>query len=427
MKLVDFVATFNQILGCTIAALYLYQVGYLVVGMLRRNWRDLHKASRLRRYGVLISARNEEEVIGELIGSLHAQHYPADLLDIYVVADNCTDRTAEVAKAAGATVYRRFNRVEVGKGYALDFLLKKLMEDGLFDRDEGFFVFDADNIVDSNFVAEMNRTYDSGKFVAVTGYRNSKNFGDNWISAANSIWFLREARFLNSARMALGVTCHVSGTGFLISSDVIREKGGWPYHLMTEDLQFSAECAAMGKKVGYCEGAVIYDEQPTSFRQSWDQRMRWAKGFYQVSGRYGLSLLKGTLRGGRRGMGCYDIFMLVAPGMLLTTLGSAFQIVTLAAYLMAPDYAVPQVLNLATDFLGAGFLSFYGGMLLYGVVTVVSEWGKIRAKTWQKLVYIPLFPIFMFSYFPLTIAALFQKVEWKPIQHKSVAQLDRAA
>ena len=126
MKLVDFVSSFNQVLGCTIAALYLYQVVYLVIGMLRRNRRDLHEVSRLRRYGVLISARNEEGVIGELIASLRAQNYPADLLDIYVVADNCTDRTAEVARAAGATVYRRFNRLEVGKGYALDFLLKKL-------------------------------------------------------------------------------------------------------------------------------------------------------------------------------------------------------------------------------------------------------------------------------------------------------------
>jgi len=56
---------------------------------------------------------------------------------------------------------------------------------------------------------------------------------------------------------------------------VLLEQGGWPYHLLTEDLQFSAECAAEGRRIGYCEGAVIYDEQPTSFRQSWDQRLRW--------------------------------------------------------------------------------------------------------------------------------------------------------
>ena len=288
-------------------------------------------------------------------------------------------------------------------------------------------LFRSDNIVDPNFVSEMNKTFDTGKYAAVTGYRNSKNFGQNWVSAANSIWFLREARFVNAARKALGLTCHVSGTGFLLSAEVIREKGGWPYHLLTEDLEFSAECAALGKKVGYCEGAVIYDEQPTSFRQSWDQRLRWAKGFYQVSGKHGLSLLKGTLKGGRRGMECYDIFMLIAPGTLLTLLGGGFQLVTIFCFLLAPDYALKQVLALTVTFLGGAFASFYFGMLAIGSLTVASEWHSIKAKAWQKVIYLPLFPIFMLSYLPITIAALFQKVEWKPIRHKSVAQLDQAA
>ena len=153
---------------------------YLVVGLLSRK-RPAPRPVRLRRYAVLISARNEAGVIGELIGSLKKQNYPKQLLDIYVVADNCTDATADVARRSGAKVYPRFNRVEVGKGYALDFLLKKLMEDGLFDRYAGFFVFDADNIVDPNFVSEMNHTFDKGGFAALTGYRNSKNFGENWI------------------------------------------------------------------------------------------------------------------------------------------------------------------------------------------------------------------------------------------------------
>ncbi len=66
------------------------------------------------------------------------------------------------------------------------------------------------------------------------------------------------------------------GTGFLISADVIRENGGWPYHLLTEDIEFSVSCALKGRRIGYCDKAVIYDEQPTVFRQSWDQRLRWS-------------------------------------------------------------------------------------------------------------------------------------------------------
>ena len=315
----------------------------------------------------------------------------------------------------------------MGKGYALDYLLKKLSEDGLESRYEGYFVFDADNLVDPNFVSEMNRTFDRGDYVAVTGYRNSKNFGQNWITAGYSIWFLREARFVNSARMALGLSCHVSGTGFLISADFLREKGGWPYHLLTEDLQFSAECAAEGRRIGYCGAAVIYDEQPTSFRQSWDQRLRWSKGFYQVDRKYGPSLIKGMFRGGRRGLGCYDILMTITPGVLLTVLGGALQIVVALACLTAPAYLVKQVLSVTVDFLLEGFLSFYGGFLLYGALTVLSEWKNIRCAPVRKLCFLPLFPLFMLTYIPISVAALFQKVEWKPIAHKSVRQLDQAA
>ena len=427
MKFLAFSVHFNQIIGLLFTLLYAYQVIYLTIGLLRGHRQDTRPPARLRRYAALISARNEEGVIGELIESLKKQNYPADLLDIYVVADNCTDGTAEAAQRAGAMVFRRFNRVKVGKGYALDFLLKALAADGRDRRYEGYFIFDADNIVDPNFVSEMNRTFDRGGYAAVTCYRNSKNFAQNWITAGYSIWFLREARFVNSARQALGLTCHVSGTGFLISADVVRENGGWPFHLLTEDIQFSAQCAVEGKRIGYCEGAMVYDEQPTRFGQSWDQRLRWSKGFFQVNRKCGIDLVKGIFRGGRQGVGCYDILMLVAPGVLITLLGGAANLAVLTSCLFVSDFVAQLILVSFVDTLWMWFRSFYIGMLFYGLLTVCSEWGRIRAKSWQKLIYLPLFPLFMITYLPITVCALFQKVEWRPIAHKSMRQLDRAA
>ena len=211
--------------------LYLYQGFYVVVGLVRRRWQDRHQPSRLHRFAVIVSARNEEGVIGELLESLNRQNYPKELLDLYVVADNCTDDTAGAARRAGAFVYERFDQVHKGKGYAMDYLFRRLKEEGK-DCYDGYFVFDADNLVDANFVAEMNRTFDQG-YDAVTCYRNSKNFAANWISAGYSIWFLREARFLNFPRTLLGTNCHVSGTGFLVSARVIEDNGGWPFHLLT--------------------------------------------------------------------------------------------------------------------------------------------------------------------------------------------------
>ena len=428
MKLLSFTTDFNDIIGLIFSLLYFYQVLYLAVSLLRRRGEQQPaRPGRLRRYAALISARNEEAVIGQLIASLKAQDYPAELLDIYVVADNCTDDTAGAAQRAGATVFRRFDRIRVGKGYALDHLLKTLEKEGKGEDYEGYFIFDADNIVDPAFVREMNKTFGEGDWAAVTGYRNSKNFGDNWISAAYSIWFLREARFLNTARQALGLTCHVSGTGFLLSAREVRENGGWPFHLLTEDIEFSARCAVAGKKIGYCDKAVIYDEQPTSFRQSWDQRLRWSEGFFQVCGKYGPDLLRGIFRGGRRGAGCYDVLMLVAPGVILTLLGGAANLAVLGSCLLVTDLEAKFILVAFVGTLGKWLGSFYGGMLLLGVLTVASEWDRIRAKPWQKVVWLPLFPVFMLTYIPNTVCALFRKVEWKPIAHRALGSMDQAA
>ena len=424
MEVMELMELFLQVLGMVVTLLYLYQGAYTVIGLLLRPRRAKAGAVELHRYAALISARNEEGVIGDLVASLKQQNYPAELLDVYVVADNCTDRTAEAAQEAGATVYRRFDRVKVGKGYALDFLLKKLAQDGLESRYEGYFIFDADNIVDPNFVAVINKVYGRGGYTAVTGYRNSKNFGDNWISAGYSIWFLREARFLNGARQALGLTCHVSGTGYLISANYLREKGGWPYHLLTEDLQFSADCAAQGLKIGYCDRAVFYDEQPTSFRQSWDQRLRWSKGFFQVDRQYGPALAKGMLKGGRRGFGCYDLLVFLSAGVLMMVMGVLFWALLLWACLVAPANVLRQVLTLAGTGLVTGALRSYLGMMAYGLLIILSEWPRIKARPWEKLIYLGVFPLFMATYVPITVAALFQKVEWKPIRHTSAARMD---
>lgn len=421
MSILEFVKGLNWSIVLLFTLLYLYQGFYLVVGLLLRRHKDRHEPSRLHRFAVVVSARNEEQVIGELLDSLRKQDYPRELLDLYVVADNCTDDTAGAARKAGAFVYERRDPIHKGKGYAMDYLFRRLKEEGK-DCYDGYFVFDADNLVDPSFVREMNRTFDKG-YDAVTCYRNSKNFGDNWISAGYSIWFLREARFLNFPRTLLGTNCHVSGTGFLVSAKVIEENGGWPFHLLTEDIQFSVDCAIRGKRIGYCDTAVIYDEQPVTFRQSWDQRLRWSKGFYQVDREYTVPLLKGMLRPGRLGTSCYDMFVTVAPGMLLTLAMILFNAVVLAACLTQPAYLAARVIHETVGFIGSSLGNFYLGLLLYGLCTVLSEWKHIQAPALKKLGYVFTFPIFMFTYIPISIAALVRKVEWKPIYHTATKRV----
>ena len=406
--MLDLIHAFNLLLSVAVTAAFAYQGAFMLVGFLNRRRAeqyDAPPARELRRYAALIAARNEEAVIAELIESLRAQDYPADKLDIFVVADNCTDATAAVARQAGAQVFERFDTARVGKGYALDFLFCRLREAGLEQDYAGYFVFDADNLVDRAFVRRMNDTACSGDFAAVTCYRNSKNYGANWISAGYSLWFLREARFLNFPRMLLGTSCTVSGTGFLISADVIRENGGWPFHLLTEDLQFSADCAADGKRIGYCDKAVLYDEQPTTFRQSWDQRLRWTKGFYQVAWRYAPNLIRGVGRGGRKGLSCYDVLMIVAPGALLTVSLLLVNLLAAVVCLTQPGELAGAVLRAELLFLATNLATGYCGFSALGLITVLCEWNH--------------FPLFMMTYIPLAVAALRRKVEWKPIAHHS--------
>lgn len=397
---------------------YFYQAIYTFIGLIKR--RQVEETPKhpikMGRYAALICARNEETVIGQLVKSLKKQKYPNELLDIYVLADNCTDETAQAAKQAGALVYVRHNNEQVGKGFALDYLLKNIAKDRSDSYYDGYFIFDADNLVDPMFVRSMNQTINKG-YEVVTCYRNSKNFGANWISASYSIWFLREARFLNFPRMLTGNSCAVSGTGFYVASNVVRANNGWPFHLLTEDIQFSADCIIKGRVIGYCDNAVIFDEQPTSFSQSWKQRMRWAKGFFQVDAHYMGPLLKNIFSDRRGRMSCYDFFMTIAPATFLTLFAIAFNIVLLVDLTLSPTLLHYLVAAEAIRYLEFAAINYYLGMVFYALLTVISEWHHIRATSFEKVKYIWLFPIFMLTYVPITFIALFKKVGWSHIQH----------
>ena len=248
------IIVFNCIISVIFTLCYAYQFFYIFVGLLKKPLKFI--AKKQHRYAVVVSARNESGVIGNLINSIRSQNYPSDLVDIFVIADNCTDNTAEVARNAGAIVYERFNKEQVGKGYALDWLFKIIDTEHADKNYEAYMIFDADNVLDPNFIKEMNKVFDNG-YRIITSYRNSKNYDTNWISAGYSLWFLREARYLNNARMHLGTSCAVSGTGFLVSADVIRENGGWIHHLLTEDIEFTTDSIIKGEKIGYCANPVL--------------------------------------------------------------------------------------------------------------------------------------------------------------------------
>ena len=479
----SFVNTFNLFLFFIFSLCYMYQVVYIIVVLVKDYKKKPHPELNTpqHRFAVLIAGRNEEKVVGELVKSLKEQDYPEELIDVFVVADNCTDSTAEVARSAGAQVFERDDKLVTGKSHALDYAINKIRvlyghEDGRTDYD-AYIVFDADNVVDPGFVAAMNRGFNQG-YQVLTSYRNSKNYDSNWVSAGSGLWFLREAKFLSNARSLVGSSCAISGTGFAISSDIIETNGGWIHHLLTEDIEFSTDCITNGIKIGYAGDAYVYDEQPVTMRDSYRQRLRWARGFYQVLIKYGKNLFRGIFGGKdhrteNKKFACYDMFMTIAPAMLLTLsavianflfcLTGIAQMISVAAQVqtIAGGAAISSGANwLATSMallsgslfqgdalstFGAGdvdvmlsyaqarstiitsvvtlcgcFLSFAGIMLVFGAITTFVEWDHIHAKNSDKIKYIFTFPVYMLTYIPIAVVAVFKKVEWKPIPHTVV-------
>ena len=414
----SYLNVFNLIIGLLMTLMYGYQAVYILVALLA-GWRRRHTAqadtqtAQNHRYAVIIPARNERCVLPHLIDSLRRQNYPAELIDIFVIADNCTDDTASLARSAGATVFERFDTVHVGKGYALDYALKKIFSG--YDRGyEAFVIFDADNLVDENFFREMNRTFDGGARI-ITSYRNSKNFGSSWVSSASALWYLRESRFLNAAREALHSSCLVSGTGFLVARDILEKNNGWKHHLLTEDIEFSIDAVIHGEKVAFCEKAVIYDEQPISFSQSWAQRLRWAKGFLQVFRQYSKALARRLVRCPLRDkLSCFDLLMMILPAMLVTLTGLAVNLTALIGGCLVSD---ASSVTTALTSMGGTLLSFYAMFFFYGLLTMLTERRMLRATFYEKLRCLVTFPVFMAAHLPMSVQALFCAVEWKPIHH----------
>ena len=149
-----FVDVFNWSVLLVFSICYIYQFYYVFVVLTRKP--PLQEAKANHKYAVMISARNESQVIGDLIHSIRVQNYPQELISIFVIADNCTDNTAEIARNAGATeVYERFNDEEVGKGYALNYGWHEIQKRNDAESFEAYFVFDADNVLDANYFREM--------------------------------------------------------------------------------------------------------------------------------------------------------------------------------------------------------------------------------------------------------------------------------
>ncbi|HIT70672.1 MAG TPA: glycosyltransferase family 2 protein [Candidatus Scatovivens faecipullorum] len=354
------------------------------------------------KFMAIVPAHNEEAVIKNLVDSLVAQEYPKELYDIYVIADNCTDRTAEIAKAAGAIVLKRFDEAHKTKGHALNWFLKQKIEENA-DYD-AFCVFDADNIVDKNFLKNMNKKLCQGEEV-VQGYRDIKNPTDSWISAGYAIFYWMMHRFYHLARYNLGLSPLLNGTGFMVKFDIIKPDG-WQTVTLTEDIEFSLINIAQGRKLGWAVDAIVYDEQPTTFKQSWSQRSRWTVGHLQCMKNYTKSLAKGVKE--YKTLMNFDglLYMFGIPMMLLTFLLLG---VNTLLYLGAEMTIADLIGNFARYLIATFILP-----VITGTAIMALEKKNIKPMIGGILCY----PLFLGSWILINIKCLIKPdTKWEKIEH----------
>ncbi len=355
------------------------------------------------KFMAIIPAHNEERVVANLIESLKNQTYDRNLYDIYVIADNCTDKTAQVAKKAGAIVYERFDQAHKTKGYALQWFLKqKIKENADYDA---FFVFDADNIVDKNFIINMNKKLCQGEEV-VQGYRDIKNPTDNWITAGYALFYWTMHRMYHLARYNIGLSPLLNGTGFMVKFDVVKPNG-WETETLTEDIEFSLKQIIKGKKLGWATDAIVYDEQPTSFKQSWSQRSRWTVGHMQCLKTYTGQLAKALKE--HKTLMNFDGLLYIAgttPMLVLTFGVMLLNIIMYAAKEMSTQLLIINILNYLIPTL----------LLPVGTAAIVMILEKKPIKPMIKGML--CYPLFMGTWVLINLKCLFKReTSWEKIEH----------
>lgn len=445
-----------------VSFLYKYRTIYKITGIFVT--RKFEKTKNKHKYAVLVAARNEDNVIGQLVESIRAQDYPSELVTIFVVADNCTDNTAGVARDYGAICYERFDNKYHTKGYALQFLVECIRKDFGIEAFEGYFIFDADNLLKHDYISNMNDSFDDGEKI-ITSYRNTKNFDDNWISASYGIHWLRTVRNEHRARSFLRLATRIQGTGFLFANEIIKD--GWNYTSLTEDRAFCADAVAKGYKISFNNKAEFYDEQPVDIKIAMRQRIRWAKGHLQALAETGPKLLwhifytggaanreekdkneplyKRLINNIRLRFMSFDMLTVVFP----RSLGSVIKrwLIYILRVSLVCGGAITITLNYAPDFLkktmklfgiealAQGEISTIIWLLFFTVSWIVSgyingiitafyiyliERKRIKPIKWYKKIWFCLtFPIFDQIGKIAMLIALFTKVEWKPIPHNA--------
>ena len=399
----EYLYILQQALVWIVTIFWIYQIVISVCSLIKFKDKPLIE-NKQNRFMTIIPAHNEAAVVGNLVESLKNQNYPKELYDIYVIADNCTDNTAEIARNAGAIVYERFDESKKTKGFALQwFLAQKIEEDAPYDA---FCIFDADNIADSNFLIAMNKKLNQGETV-VQGYRDIKNPSDNWITAGYAIFYWTMNKFYHLARYNIGLSPLLNGTGFMVKFDIIKPTG-WQTKTLTEDIEFSLKNIIEGRRLGWATDAIVYDEQPTGFRQSWSQRTRWTVGHIQCMKEY-TGLLAAAVKEHKTIMN-FDGLLYILGSIPMFVITLILLLTNFIIYIANGMTEQELFLNLLRYLIPTFILP-----IITAIFIMILDKKPIKPM-WKGLIF---YPLFLGSWLLINFKCLFvRNTKWEKIEHK---------
>ncbi len=389
------------ILFITIA---LYGIYFAITGLFafKKEVEDKELVKKENYFSILIAARNEEKVIANLIKSLQDLNYNKDKYEINIIVNNCTDDTSKIAKKLKANVYQCKNKITC-KGDAIKEALSVFNDKKI----DAYVIFDADNIVHKDFLLEMNKSINCG-FKVAQGFRDTKNVSDNWLTGSYALFYYIQNFFFNKSRKLMNLSASINGTGFMFKKSVIDDIG-FNTHTITEDVEFTGICAINKIKVDFVEKAITYDEQPTSFRVSWNQRVRWSKGNLQCFKLYFKDLVKHLFKD--KNLSCLDMILNYFTPIIQIISFLTFGILFTYKIFNMPTYDILSTF-LASDYLPMIIMYVMG---LFVSLYVLLYYNKRIDKMLSAFF---LFTLFILSWIPINIVCVLKKdIKWDHIEH----------
>ena len=385
-----------------LSVVFLWSTLLVLVGLIKPA-KSHPKAARKLKFAVLVCARNEEPVIRLPVKSVLLSKYPADCREVIVLADNCSDRTAEVARAAGATVWEK-SEPSHGKGDVLAWGLQKLKAER--PEVDAVAVFDADNVCSDGWFDAVSDALQDGETV-VTGRRRSSNARANVISGWYTVYWDMMNELSNRVRTNLGLSGKLTGTGFAFLLSALGPEG-WRTRTMVEDVEFTVQTNLRGGRVAYVAEADYADEQPVTLCYMWRQLRRWATGGWQVVRLYFPAWLR-ALRA-HPSLRLFDSFFAILTGMSV-------------AFILLFNFLALFV-RLACGAADAAAVHFFFGVFLFVfVMGWFTAWAAVALSPQRRrprVASILSFPVFSLV---LSASVLYTLVRptrlWKPIPHGS--------